>query len=200
MATLGALRVRGADADAASTANSVEAEIMRRALHDLSAFEPIYRAQHGRVFGFCYRRLGDRDDAADATSQTFTKAISALSTYRGGSVAGWLIVIASNVMADSSRRKRPQTSLDAAVELADARTGPLESAIETEQLAILRAALGRLTKKQRNVVELRLAGLTGNEVAEALGLSLSAVKSNQFRAYTRLRDLLTDIDAFGGGR
>ena len=58
-------------------------------------------------------------------------------------------------------------------------------------------ALAKLTNEQRNVVELRLAGLTGPEIAEALHLSIPAVKSSQFRAYGRLRALLRDIDPRG---
>ncbi len=50
--------------------------------------------------------------------------------------------------------------------------------------------LDHLPTSQRRVVELRLAGLTGREVADVLGCSLAAVKIAQVRAYRRLRGLL----------
>lgn len=51
--------------------------------------------------------------------------------------------------------------------------------------------LDRLPENHRDIIELRLAGLTTNEVADALGMTQSAVKSAQSRAYKRLRDLLS---------
>lgn len=53
-----------------------------------------------------------------------------------------------------------------------------------------KVAMADLTHGQREVVELRLAGLTGPEIADVLGMKLAAVKSTQFRAYTQLRKLL----------
>jgi RNA polymerase sigma factor (sigma-70 family) len=50
--------------------------------------------------------------------------------------------------------------------------------------------LDHLPDSHRDIIELRLAGLTTNEVADALGLTQSAVKSAQSRAYKRLRELL----------
>ncbi|MDQ3656123.1 MAG: ECF-type sigma factor [Chloroflexota bacterium] len=50
--------------------------------------------------------------------------------------------------------------------------------------------LNQLPERQRSVVELRLAGLSINEIAHALGMSVAVTKSNQFRGYQRLRDLL----------
>jgi DNA-directed RNA polymerase specialized sigma24 family protein len=52
--------------------------------------------------------------------------------------------------------------------------------------------LARLPERQRQIVELRLLGLNGVEIAEVVGLSHSAVKSAQFRAYGALRDLLRE--------
>lgn len=52
--------------------------------------------------------------------------------------------------------------------------------------------LGQLPETQRAIVELRLAGLRGDEIASALDTTLSAVKSAQYRAYQRLRELLAE--------
>jgi DNA-directed RNA polymerase specialized sigma24 family protein len=52
--------------------------------------------------------------------------------------------------------------------------------------------LAQLPPNQRSVVELRLAGLSGHEVATVLGVSLSAFKALQYRTYSRLRSLLIE--------
>ncbi len=58
----------------------------------------------------------------------------------------------------------------------------------------VRAMLERLPDRQRAIVELRLAGLSGAEIGRTLGMSESAVKSAQFRAYGILRELFRDHD------
>ena len=65
----------------------------------------------------------------------------------------------------------------------------------------VRALLGHLPKDQRHVVELRLAGLTNQEIADTLGRSVAATKMLQVRALTRLRALLSPEPASrDGGR
>lgn len=67
---------------------------------------------------------------------------------------------------------------------------PEEIVLAHERRYSVRRLLDHLSPLQREVVELRLAGLTGIEVADALGRNHGAVKAIQFRAIARLRDLL----------
>ena len=137
--------------------------------------------------------LPDRETAAEATGQVFLKAFTALPTYRPtrrGSFRSWLFAIAHNACIDALRRHRPHAALDAAGDIAGADPGPEDRALAADERRSVAALLARLTPDQRRVVELRLAGLTGQEVADALGLSLSAVKAAQLRAYARLRRIL----------
>ena len=168
------------------------------AQHDLRAFAPIYQRHHQAIFGYCIRRLRDRDLAADATSQTFSKALTGIHGYRSGSVPGWLFAIARNVIIDSIRASRRHTGLEDAEAVPGRDRLPDEAAIASDQERILRDAIQRLTPDQRAIVELRLAGLTGPAIATALGLSIGAVKSSQHRAYARLRTLLRDEHISGG--
>ncbi|HET9660954.1 MAG TPA: sigma factor [Thermomicrobiales bacterium] len=55
-----------------------------RAQHDPAAFAPLYRRYITPIYAFCFQRLGARELAEDATSQTFLKALAALSGYRDG--------------------------------------------------------------------------------------------------------------------
>lgn len=184
------------------TADEID-EQDRRALfaaqHDLRAFAPIYQRYHQAIFGYCVRRLRDRDLAADATSLTFSKALTGIHGYRSDSVPGWLFAIARNVVVDSVHANRRHTGLEDAEAVPDRDRLPDEAAIASDQERVLRDAIQRLTPDQRAVVELRLAGLTGPAIATALGLSLGAVKSSQHRAYARLRTLLRDEHISGGG-
>lgn len=176
---------------------SAEEAIVRAAQSDLVAFAPLYDRYHDAIYGYCLRRLGQREAAGDATSLTFTRAMTALGRFHGGSFRAWLFAIAHNVVIDATRRRRFHDDIDAAGPIADRQPSPEDHAVASDQRRRLAEALARLTPDQRNVVELRVAGLTGPEVATTLGLSVGAVKSLQFRAYARLRDLLRDIDPTG---
>lgn len=168
-----------------------DAVLAARALTDRAAFGLLYDRYAERVFRYCYRRLGDWDAAEDATSQVFLKALASLPGYReGGTFAGWLFAIAFSTTTDSERRRRPTVPIDDADLLADATPGPEETAVAAELRDQLHALIGGLLPDQRHAIELRLAGLSGAEVATAMGRTHRAVKMLQFRAFQRLRLLL----------
>lgn len=185
-----------------------ELRLIDAAREDPAAFEPLYRHHAPMIYRFCHRRLGHREAAADATQQTFIKAIAALENFRpdpkhpGRTFRAWLFRIAGNVVIDHRRAQRDHRSLDLPDEdaalaryLIDPGRSPEELAIASAEASAVREALEHLPDRQRGIVELRLAGLTGDEIAEAMGMSLSAVKSAQFRAYGTLREaLLPHID------
>lgn len=170
--------------------------LVDRARRDPRAFAPLYDRYAEPVYRYCYRRLGNHETAADATSQTFLKALAALPSYRQGTFRGWLFTIAAHVVTDLHRRTRPLASLDhdtvAALAVVDRAPSPEDHALLNEGRESVEALLMTLTDDQRRVVELRLAGLTGPEIAAALGISETAVRSSQFRAYARLRRLLAE--------
>lgn len=169
--------------------DDAEAAMIARARDDPAAFAPLYNAYFSLVYHYCLRSLGDREAAADATSQVFIKALVALPRYRSGSFRSWLFTIAHNVLVDASRR-RVHVPLDDAGDLPSPGPMPEERALASEDRRTLESLLARLPPNQRQIVELRLAGLTGPEIATTLGISHAAVKSRQFRAYSSLRDLL----------
>jgi RNA polymerase sigma-70 factor (ECF subfamily) len=167
--------------------------LVQRARSDPAAFGPLYERYVDQIYRYCYQALGDRESAEDATSQTFAKALAALPKYRDNSLRGWLFTIARNSVTDI-RRRRPMVAIDDASALFDADASPEEQAVARDARRQLRGALVQLTPDQRDVVELRLVGLKGVEIAVALGKPASAVKSLQFRAYARLRELLAEPD------
>jgi RNA polymerase sigma-70 factor (ECF subfamily) len=160
---------------------------------DRQAFAALYRAFVEPVYRFCYHRLGTREAAEDATSEVFMKPLASLHTHQSGrSFRGWLFAIAHNVVVDSYRSRRPAGPLNAIPEIVDLAPSPEEWALMAAAVQEVRNVLSELPAGQREIVELRLAGLTGAEIADVLGRSPGAVKIAQLRAYARIRTLLND--------
>lgn len=172
--------------------DDTDAALATRARTDRAAFGVLYDRYVGRVFAYCYRRLGNRQAAEDATSVVFVKALAAMSNYRdnGPSFRSWLFAVAHNVLADIGRAYQPDRPLDEASSLAASTPGPEEDALAEERGRELRALLMRLPADQRELVELRLAGLNDAEIARVVGRSHGAVRVAQHRAVRRLRDLM----------
>ncbi|HEY7032108.1 MAG TPA: sigma-70 family RNA polymerase sigma factor [Thermomicrobiales bacterium] len=180
-------------ADVTADVSESDADLIARARVDRAAFGVLFDRHAESVYRYCYRRLGDRNAAEDATSQVFTRAMLALPGYRerrGSSFVAWLFAIAHNVATDATRRDRRHAPLDAAAGEMD--TGPTveEAVLGAEEARSVRALLLALPPDQRRAMELRLAGLTGPEIADVLGRSHRAVKMLQFRAIGTLRSLL----------
>jgi RNA polymerase sigma-70 factor (ECF subfamily) len=161
--------------------------LVARALDDRQAFGLLYDRYAVPVYRYCYGRLGDREQAEDATSLIFLRALAALPTQRGPSVRSWLFAIAHNVVLNAWRDANPVRPLDAAIGLADVGPAPDELALAAERSDSVRRALALLPEEQRRVVELRMSGLSGPEVAEVLGRTHDSVRTTQRRALARLR-------------
>lgn len=176
-----------------------------------AAFEPLYQRYATDVYYFCYRRLQHPEEAADATSQVFVKVLRALPDYQpdgtdaGAAFRAWLFRIAATTVIDVQRRRRPADSLDEdagepPLSFADPVRLPDDQLIGNEDARLVHAMLEKLPDRQRRIVELRLADLSGQEIADVMNISLSAVKSAQFRAYRTLRRLLQEADPDRRGR
>jgi RNA polymerase sigma-70 factor (ECF subfamily) len=183
--------------------NDHDLAIVRLAQADPAAFAPLYERYAPIVYHYCLRRLSQPETASDAAAAVFARAIAALPRFQpdpkrqGSTFRSWLFTIAHNVVIDTRRRTRHHVSLDASAEilstspyLVDPGASPEDLAITADDARRVRVMLERLPDRQRSIVELRLAGLSGAEIAQSLGMSESAVKSAQFRAYQTLRDLL----------
>ena len=164
-------------------------QLAAAAKRDPAAFAPLYRRHVRSIYAYCYARLGNHELAEDATSQAFVKALAALPRYRADSFRAWLFTIAHNVVIDLYR-SRPPAPLDEAWDVPDSAWTPEEVAVLVEGRRSVRWLLNQLSPDQRDVVALRLEGLTSPEIATVLGRRPGAVRALQHRAYRRLRDLL----------
>lgn len=167
-------------------------EAITRARTDPNAFAEIYERYLDAIHAYCFHRTHDAELSIDLTQQIFVRALQAVERFdpQTGSVRSWLFTIAHNLVVDTYRTARPVDSLHHpthAAGLANPDPLPDDQAVATARRAELLAAIGRLNPTQRQVVELRFAGLTGPEIADRLGMKLAAVKSAQFRAFRLLR-------------
>src|SRR5687768_8511580 len=83
-----------------------EATLVAQAKHDRHAFALLYHRYVAEVYRYCYRRLGSKEEAEDATSQVFTKALAAIARLGDQPFRAWLFTIAHNVVADTHRARR----------------------------------------------------------------------------------------------
>jgi RNA polymerase sigma-70 factor (ECF subfamily) len=183
---LGSLGARRTDLNADALD---EAELIAGAQRDPRAFLPLYTRYLPAVYGYCYGRLGNRADAEGATSDVFMRALAALPRYRDQAFRSWLFAIAHHVVVDRIREKRPLWPLPPD-DRADPTAGPDEIVLAAQDRSLLSSLLDQLPDDQRHVLALRLSGLRSTEVARMLDCSPTAVRSLQFRAVTRLRELL----------
>ena len=165
--------------------------VAERAKQNPAEFAPLYRRYAANIYGYCLLRLASRELAEDATSLTFERALAALPRYRAHSFRGWLFRIAHNVVVDQ-QRARPPIQLDHTLPAAANDESPETAAMNAEADRRVLELLDLLTPDQREVVEFDLAGLSGPEIAEALGRRQGAIRAIRFRAYSRLRGVLSE--------
>jgi RNA polymerase sigma-70 factor, ECF subfamily len=177
--------------------------IARAQAGDRTAFNQLVARHQDAVYTLCYRLTGNADDAADASQEAFLSAFRHVSSYRGGSFAGWLLRIASNACHDLHRyrRRRPASSLDSPIDGAmedgpardvpDPGAGPEGNALRAELAETLQLGLLELPEDQRVAVVLcDQYGYDYQAIADLTGAELGTVKSRINRARTKMRDFL----------
>ena len=169
---------------------------------DAAAFEELVNRYEDKIFRLTKNITGNREDAEDAMQDAFLKAYSHLQDFHGDSrFYTWLVRIAANESLMRLRKRRPnQFSLDEPVEgdtdlmpreLEDWDPSPEQRYAQAELQGILTEIIEALDPEFRIVLVLRdLEELSTQETAEALGMSVSAVKSRLLRARLKLREKL----------
>ena len=176
-------------------------EIVARAREGSSeAFEKLVEAHQHEVFGLALRLVVDRELAADVSQEAFIRAWRALPNFRGDAAfSTWLHRITVNVAWTLKKRKARHAALplDESPELADSGRGsdPVHASENTELRTKLAAALNDLNPAQRSVVVLKdVYGWTHTEVAESLGITVTAAKVRLHRAHLKLREQLHETE------
>jgi len=186
------------------TATSDEQIVERALTGDAEAFGEIVQRWERRIFALAFGMLGREEDARDATQETFLAAFRNLRAYRGDAkVSSWLHRIAVNQCITRQRRAkvRNESALEteeeknAASFAAPAHYSPARVVEGWETTAAVRLAVNSLPLELRQIVVMKeFEELTFKEIAEALDLPLSTVKS---RLYTALKQLQMRLRKFG---
>ena len=171
---------------------------------DVKAFSELVRRYEGKIFRLAQHITGNREDAEDVLQETFLKSYEHLDQFQGNSkFYTWIVRIAVNQALMKLRRRKTDksVSLDETIDTGEdtvtrevaAWDEDPEQRFSREELAgILDTAIQALEPLYRSVFVLRdIEELSTEETAEALGLSIPAVKSRLLRARLQLRERLT---------
>jgi RNA polymerase sigma-70 factor (ECF subfamily) len=167
-----------------------DAELVRAAREDRSAFAALYRRYVDRIYRYIYSRVGRKADAEDLTARIFTEALEGLDSYREqGEFSAWLFTIAHRRVVDHYRRRRPTQPLDAAPEIEGDRPSPLALVVHEERLEHLAELVKGLDEEKQELLRLRFAGeLTYREIGEIVERSEGAVKMAIHRLLRQLEE------------
>jgi RNA polymerase sigma-70 factor (ECF subfamily) len=163
---------------------------------DSAAIAWLYEEHAPRLYRYFLLRLrGQTQQAEDLTAEVFVRVLKRLESYeyRGLPFGAWLFRVARNVLIDYQRSlpRGPFVDLEICHNLsAPASDRALDQAVDRQ---ILTQALSRLTREQREVIQLRFVqGLSIAEAAAAVGKTEDAVKKLQARGLQAMRRLLVN--------
>jgi RNA polymerase sigma-70 factor (ECF subfamily) len=165
--------------------------IERARLGDRGAFERIYRAHSGRVYGLCLRLTREPAVAEDCTQETFISAWRNLARFEGRSALGtWLHRIAVNVAL--ARARRGSLEVVPAPDDED-RDDSMRRVIDDDTPPIdVENAISSLPEGARHVLVLYgIYGYTHEEAADMLGIAVGTCKAQMHRARRLLRERLS---------
>ena len=139
--------------------------------------------------------VGARGDTQEVVQDTFVRAFASIETFRGdSSLRTWLFTIARRLILDrrrSERRRGEQVEIqehDASTEY-----DPLDSLVADETRRRMNAAMGKLSKTQREVFTLRVSeGLSYKEIADVAGTTEGAARVHYHNAMRAIKEFLDE--------
>ena len=160
-----------------------------------ACFAELYELNFARVYAYVVKRVSNRAETEDVTSEVFHQALANLKRFewRGIPFAAWLFRIAANLISDRWQRSGREVSDEERLQLAEAGNTEIE---EVERRATLFRLVDTLPDEQRRVVVLRFVDEKSiKEVAREIRKTEGAVKQLQFRALSSLRARMEGADA-----
>ena len=166
-----------------------------------AAMEELFQRYKRSIFNYALKILSNRADAEDVVSEVFIILFSRQYSYSPtAKFSTWLYTVAHNVSISRIRKRRRWLSVwfkkedgedFSAWEIPDTRTLPAEDLEQKETAWYVKKAIAKLPSQQREVLVLReYQGLSYEEIARVLNISLAQVKILIFRGRERLREEL----------
>ena len=184
--------------------------ILKSKKGDLSAFGQLVNRHQSLVISFCYRMLGNREDAEDIAQETFLRAFAAIRNFTPrAKFSTWLLSITKNLTLNLLRNKRKRghsvSSTNWFGEERQAVTliptddlGPDEVLLRKERAQWVHRGLQELSDTHRGIIILRdFESMAYEEIAQVMGCKKGTVKSRLFRAREHLRDKLLECESTG---
>lgn len=175
-----------------------------------AAFEALYHKYRDRVYSIAYRITGRAVDAMDVVQECFSLLFRRIETFRFDAMfSTWLFRIVVNCSIDQVRRQRSWSGEhvggglanleDLGSEPVDQDPGPGETAQANELGNHVQASIQKMSPKLRAILVLRyLEGMSYEDLAGTLALSMGTVKSRLARAHIAMERVLSRrLDAFG---
>jgi RNA polymerase sigma-70 factor (ECF subfamily) len=173
-----------------------------------AAFASLIEIYERPIYNFVYRLLEDPSDAPDATQEVFLKIFRNVGDFRGQcSLKTWIYRIAVNEASNFrrwfSRHRRGELSLDEQEQgrpaltdiLEDQQANQYDRLLQRERMQVIERALAQVNESFRVPVVLRdIEGLSYEEIAEILQVSLGTVKSRILRGREALKQKLQALD------
>lgn len=158
------------------------------------SWEAVARDYGRFLYTVAYRLTGDHDDAQDLVQEVLLRVQRGLATYQPGSMEGWLSRITTNAFLDEVRRRkrRPADALPDNADRVLPSSPGADAALAAETLPDeVQAAILKLPDEFRAaVVMCDVAGLTYQEIGDALDIPIGTVRSRIHRGRSLLREAL----------
>lgn len=162
--------------------------IQRIKAGDADAMNQLIQKYYGTVYAYCYRKLGNRDDAQDITQETFLHFCRYFDSYaQKGKVINYLYTIAHNLYVSMVRRNTPD-------HLEETEKGASSDDVDQFEVAdSVKTALTGLPDEQRDVILLRFYhDLKLKEIAKITGSGLSVTKYRLSQGVKAIKKLLKE--------
>jgi RNA polymerase sigma factor, sigma-70 family len=161
-------------------------------VNGIDTFKELYTDYFQAVWGFCSTYLKDREQAMDATQETFFKLYERLdNSYTKQNAIAFIYITAKNICMDNLRRNKFKTK---DVELLKNELPSDDSLLEEiatqEMIRCVHSAISQLSGRSLEIATLALEGKSNPEIADVLGISLNSVKSLKKEMYTKLRKII----------
>ncbi|HUE87708.1 MAG TPA: RNA polymerase sigma factor [Vicinamibacterales bacterium] len=160
---------------------------------DTAAFDEIVERHRRAIYQVCFRFVNNHEDASDLAQETFVRAWKGLGRFKGhAALSTWLYRVAVNVCLNHvSARRLHVEPLDSDRFIDPAADLPGTDLRRQERAQAVRRAIAGLPEKQRATLILRIYHeMSHQEIADVLGSSVGAVKTNFFHALANLKKIL----------